>query len=203
MPLDPAVRVGDVLFGTDKIGHFFTNGLRYFDRYIEVRAAGGSEDEAVRAAVISGVVEESNTLGLGVSGIFSYADLQANDRGLRFFRELCEGDDRLLVEKDGRWSLRAPFAIERYVDPCWDESWNTNAFLPREGPAVLRGIEELCPHWTTAGVRERRMSYERMLCHSRSRPILDELRAAGLIPDPAEWAIDDVCRQKRTLSAAR
>lgn len=195
VPLDPAVRVGDVLFGTDKIGHFFTNGLRYFDRYLQARAAGQSEEEAVRAAVILGVLEESNLLGLGVSGIFSYADLHANDRGFRFFRELCEGSDPVLVVIDGHWRLRRPFAIERYIDPCWDESWNTSGFGPREGAAVLRAIEELCPRWSATIVQERRTLYRQNMCHSRSRPVLEELMRDGLIPDPSPWAIDAVCSQ--------
>lgn len=203
VPLDPAVRVGDVLFGTDKIGHFFTNGLRYFDRYLEARAAGGSEEEAVRAAVISGVVEESNLLGLGVSGIFSYGDLHANDRGFRFFRELCEGSEPDLTVVDGRWILRRPFAIDRYVDPCWDESWSTSGFGPREGPAVRRAIEELCPEWANARVQERRAKYRQQMCHSRSRPILEELMRDGLIPDPTPWNIDAVCTARGPAAERR
>jgi hypothetical protein len=193
VPLDPAVRVGDILFGTDKLGHFFTNGLRYFDRYLAVRASGQSEAEAVRAAVILGVLEESSFLGLGVSGIFSYADLHANDRGLRFFRELCSGPTPELRVVEGRWTLRRPFSIARYVDPCWDESWNTSAFSTLEGDAVRRAIEELCPRWSTPRVIERRAVYRRQVCHSRSRPILDELLRDGLVPDPSPWSIDAIC----------
>lgn len=200
VPLDPALRVGIFLFGTDKIGHFFTDGLRYFDKYLEERARGASEQEAVRAAVVLGVVEESNTLGLGVSGIFSFGDLQANDRGFRFFRELCEGPEPKLYLHHGRWVLREPFAIERFVDACWDEGWNTSAYGQREGPAILRAIQELCPRWRSPVVEARRARYRQTLCHSRSRPILAELLRAGVIPDPAPWSIDRICPPQKATS---
>lgn len=201
VPLDPAVRVGDVLLGTDKIGHFFTNGLRYFDRYLEVLATGVGEREAVRAAVMVGVLEEANRLGMGVSGIFSYADLHANDRGFAFYRALCEGPEPELVFDGGRWALRAAFSFERWVDPCWDEGWNPSAFAAREAPPVRRAIEELCPRWRHPRVQERRARYRAMACTSDSAPVLEELIARALIPDPGPWNADSICGMRSTAPA--
>ena len=91
VPVDPSVRVDDIVFGTDKIAHFFTNGARYYRRFLEEKAAGRSDDDAVDAAIAIGVGEEAGVLGQWASGIFSFADLQANLRGLFWYRSLCEG----------------------------------------------------------------------------------------------------------------
>lgn len=71
MPVDPAVRVGDIVFGTDKLAHFFTNGARYFARYFgryfaryqAVRDGGASVDDAEDAAIAVGLGEKTRAAG--------------------------------------------------------------------------------------------------------------------------------------------
>jgi hypothetical protein len=191
IPLDPTIGVDGVSFGTDKLGHFFTNGLRAWERYLDVRAAGGSEEDGLGAAILLGVQEEAGWLGMGVCGVFSYADIHANMSGVRFFRSLCEEGG--LVEHHGRFALHAPFRIRQHVDPCWDESFATSAFSPSEWAAVDKALLELCPLLDDPSVRARRDEYRRRGCNTAVVAELARLIAEGTAPDPSPWAIDRVC----------
>ncbi len=206
MPLDPAVRVGDVLFGTDKLGHFFTNGLRYLDRFDDAVAAGSTVADAELAAVRLGIAQERGWLGMGVCGVFSYADLAANWRGLLFFRGLCASSSRppspsspRLLQHDGRWVMSPAFDIAAVVDPCWDEAFATSAFSPAEDEPVRRAIVELCPRWRRPDITERQRRYLARGCQVRHRAILAPLVEAGEAPDPRPWSITEVCQTQPLL----
>lgn len=198
IPLDPTISAGGVWFGTDKLGHFFTNGLRAFDRYASARARGVDEAGAVRAAILLGVEEESGWLGLGVCGVFSYADIHANLSGLRFFRALCEEDE--LVEGESGWTLTVPFRMARWVDPCWDESFAPSAFAPSEAAALDAALQEVCPLLEAPHVRGQRAAYRARGCSPFVEAELARLVAAGLAPDATRWSIDAACADR---SAAR
>ncbi len=192
VPVDPAVRVGDIVFGTDKLAHFFTNGARYFARYHDVRDGGASEDDAEDAAIAVGLAEEQGFLGQWASGILSYADLQANYRGLRFFRSLCEGPRPALRLEQGRWHMDA-FDIARHVDPCWDEGFETSAFAAVDAPIIAGAVRELCPRYHRPDAQRRRAAYERQGCRGRSIDIVRRMISQGALPDPAATAIDKLC----------
>lgn len=66
-PLDPTFYTGGVYFGADKLGHFFPNGLRYYERYREALDEGLSEEEALARAIQVGIDQEKGDLGLAVS----------------------------------------------------------------------------------------------------------------------------------------
>ena len=123
------VRIGDVYVGSDKFGHFFTEGHTYYRLY----ATAGR-----RSALTFGEVTESTFYGELTTGIFSFADLAANLNGLRFWNEI-EGrlPDPLTgrpvlqpyVEcRLGRWHLTRRFDWRDYVDPAWDEAVNCSDF---------------------------------------------------------------------------
>jgi hypothetical protein len=205
VPLDPTVRVGDILFGTDKLGHFFTNGYRYFERFEKARAAGESEDQAERDAIATGVDEENTMLGVAVSGIFSYADLETNWRGFEFFRDLCEGDHpALTVDTSGKWHLNRSFHIEHWADPCWDEGFEPSWFASQSAKDVQRAIASSCTKWTSSPeVAERRARYEQRGCSSKSIDVLHEMIAQKKAPDPSPFSIDQICSTRGpTLSGA-
>jgi hypothetical protein len=48
-------------------------------------------------AVLFGVLTERTILGTSSSGIFSVSDLEANYRGMQFYRGLCDGPHPALV----------------------------------------------------------------------------------------------------------
>lgn len=195
-PLDPTTRVAGVNVGLDKIGHFLLNGRRYYERYLDAREAGADEERAVLHAIALGLEQENGILGMGVSSVFSYADLEANYQGLELFRWLCEGDDPALQKVDGRWTLTKPIDLERYVNPCWDESFTPNAFGESTAPGVLRALEEQCPLLDTDSVARLRASYRQRGCHSFSHRYVMSLVDAGELPDPRPYDVENVCRAR-------
>ncbi len=74
------IKVNDVLIGTDKIGHFFSQGRKFYRRY----RRSGDESLAGRRAVMT----ERMLFGRLMTGAFSNADLVANFEGYRFYRSL-------------------------------------------------------------------------------------------------------------------
>lgn len=193
VPLDPAVSLGGVTVGTDKIGHFITRGLYYYDRYLERRAAGMSEQAAERDVIVVGFKEERGWLGYGTNGVLSFADLEANWQGYLMFRELCENPATGLVLEHDQWMLREPFSIARWVTPCWDEGFYPSSLVPSLDEPVRRAITEMCPRLSQGAPLRRRLAYQQRGCDNRSVRVLRELVAAGEIGDPRRWSVEELC----------
>lgn len=123
------LRVGDVYLGADKFGHFFTEGLSYYEKYSALDTF---------SALQFGELSESTFYGELTTGVFSYADLAANLNGLRFWNAiLALKPDPISPETapqpyvqcvDKKWALTRAFDWADYVDPAWDEAVNANAF---------------------------------------------------------------------------
>ncbi len=192
VPLDPTLLVDDVLTGPDKIGHFFTNGYRSWERATDAGAAGADDDGALRAALLYGVDEEKGWLGLGIDGVFSWADLHAASAGVRYFDALCK-DAQLARGDDGRWSLARPFRFADWIDPCWDESFAHNAYADSEAEPVRVASLEVCPLLVDAAVQARRARYRARGCHQRTQAMFAAFVADGTAPDPAPWNIELLC----------
>lgn len=192
VPVDPSVRVDDIVFGTDKIAHFFTNGARYYRRFLEEKAAGRSDDDAVDAAIAIGVGEEAGVLGQWASGIFSFADLQANLRGLFWYRSLCEGAAPRLALVDGHWRLQ-PFSIADVVDPCWDEAFEPSAFASDDAERIRAAVVGHCPRFRTPSVQRRWRAYLARDCPGRERTAAVAERMQARPADARRIFIDRVC----------
>lgn len=201
VPLDPSLLVDDVVLGPDKIGHFFTNGLRAWETSLDARSA--DDKDGYVAAMRYGVDEENGWLGKGIDGVFSWADLTAAAAGVRFYASLCDAEQPVLVRGgDGRWSLSRLFALEDWVDPCWDESFNPSAFTDAEDTAVKEGVaREACPLLDDAAVQARRARYRARGCHARTQQVFHDLIVEGVAPDPAPWNVESVCRNSRPPAA--
>ncbi|MCD8523732.1 MAG: hypothetical protein LRY66_03805 [Saccharospirillaceae bacterium] len=124
------IRVHGVEIGTDKLGHFFTEGYSYFEVTDRLQ-------DSVEEGVLFGEWSESLYFGAQTTGVFSYADLAANLNGLRFWnRILAQHPDPLTglgvtpyVRCDHqRWQLTEAFSFQGYVDSAWNESVNCSAF---------------------------------------------------------------------------
>lgn len=123
----PVVRVGAVLVGIDKIGHFLSQGWFYYEKERAIRAADphASANEIDRRVRKYGHDLEMGYLGLGGTGIYSYADLAANWQGLVFFRSLFSGaQPYIAIDRRGRYYLARPFHIVDYATDAWDEVVN-------------------------------------------------------------------------------
>ncbi len=125
------LRVGDTYIGSDKLGHFFTEGYSYYDLYLR-----SGED----AAIDYGRLSEISFYGLLTTGIFSWADLTANLNGMRFWNALLalrpdpltrQTPEPIMACVQGKWKRQKDFHWKDYVDPAWDEAVNCVAFRDR------------------------------------------------------------------------
>jgi len=119
------IRINDQFIGTDKIGHFISQGRKYYRRY---RKTGSEEQAAQRAAFT-----ERAIFGRMSNGIYSNADLVANYEGHRFYRSLFEdgiipGKTAILRWEDDAWVVQRPFDWADHVNAYWDESLNNNHY---------------------------------------------------------------------------
>jgi hypothetical protein len=109
-------KLGGQIIGTDKIGHFFMQGLDFYDRV---------RDGTPIEQVLANEHGEDGIWGLGTSGVKSWADIAANYQGFRFWSRLVAGEGRYFrCEEDGRWVREAAFTWADYVNPAWDEALN-------------------------------------------------------------------------------
>jgi hypothetical protein len=153
--LSAVVRVGDVLIGVDKVGHFVVEGWHYFE-------SAYLEGEGIVAAMDWGEGTESTYFGLYTTGVYSYADLVADFEGLRFWLHvLGRFDDpldtgwlpdrpyvtcrrRFWIAGERRWHLSRRLHLDRYVTPVWDEAVNCCRYRNEEIEARVRArIDEL------------------------------------------------------------
>ena len=137
----PTINVGGVYFGTDKIGHFFSQGRKFYGRF----RATGDEAKAVRRSILT----EKGLFGRLTTGVYSNADLVANYEGYRFYRGLFH--DGVVADKPAifRWREGVPvkqraFTWADHVNPFWDEALNANAYSRRLLPYVKKRMLQLC-----------------------------------------------------------
>lgn len=121
----PTIKLNGVLIGSDKLGHFISQGRKFWRRYQR------SLDEA-QAAEHSAYTERA-LFGQMTTGVYSNADLVANYEGHRFFRSLFEdgivpGKPAILVWHVDHWVVQRPFTWADHVNAYWDEALNVNHF---------------------------------------------------------------------------
>lgn len=126
------LRIGDVHVGSDKFGHFFSEGYSYYELYT---------DDDPHSAIEYGKLTEKTYYGELTTGVFSYADLVANINGLRFWNAvLGRQTDPITPDvpvkpyftcREGLWYKQRRFDWRDYVDPAWDEAVNCDAFRDR------------------------------------------------------------------------
>jgi hypothetical protein len=121
----PTLKLNDILVGSDKIGHFISQGRKYYRRYVRY------QDEA-RAGEWSAFTERA-IFGQMSTGSYSNADLVANYEGYVFYRSLFEnnvipGKPSILKWEDEQWVFQRPFDWSDHVNEYWDEALNINHY---------------------------------------------------------------------------
>ncbi len=183
MPLGRTLRVGDVYFGIDKLGHMFGFGSRYYQRYLRYLRRGATEQEAIERIVRYGIITEKVLVGEYLDGVFSYADLEANFQGFMLARDMCEGDDPFLALEDEKWRLTRPVDLRTYITPDFDESYNLShwqADRKREVLAILR--EEYFEKRRSPRVQERFTLYRQRLPSESKKLVLKFFEDKGVQP---------------------
>ncbi len=137
----PTIRVNGVLVGTDKLGHFISQGWKYHRRHLR----GYPTERVVRL----GVRNEAGIFGSPTTGTFSNADLVANYEGFRFYLSLFGGDEEtgkpaIVTWEGGRARLQRPFDFRDHVNDYWDEALNPNRYDALLRTPMLVRLRELC-----------------------------------------------------------
>jgi hypothetical protein len=183
------IRLNDQLVGTDKIGHFISQGRKFYKRYLQM----GSEQEAAKRSVLT----EKAIFGQATTGSFSNADLVANFEGYRFYRSLFEdgfipGKPAILRWSDDHWVVQREFDWADHVNEFWDEALNPNEYTLLPSIYVRRQLLAMCdafwekPHLFVAAHRaELSERYAHIGLHENSELRMDVLctsEALKLVP---------------------
>ena len=142
--VNQTIRVNDQLIGTDKLGHFVSQGRKFYRRFLHHQ----SEEKAARRAAFA----EWAVFGQMSNGNYSNADLVANYEGHRFFRSLFEDDiipgKPAILRWDGnRWVVQREFDWADHVNEYWDEALNINHFDAMPYNHMYRRFISYCPQY--------------------------------------------------------
>lgn len=195
-PPGPTVEVHGVRIGTDKLSHLLGTAWYYHRWYRAARKRGLTTTEAELEVVRRGLWTENTVLGKLVTGVVSFGDLEANHQGMWFYEHLCAGDDPTIAYEEGVWRLRRPFDLREYVTPEWDESYQPNLYTRRKWAKVKPLLLGYCPMLEHPQVRAMREDYARRDRVTVTEKLIEEMVAAGKMPDPSEFTIESVCREE-------
>lgn len=138
------ININGVLVGTDKFGHFLSQGRKFYRRWVKMN------DES-RAAEQSAYTERA-IFGQLTTGSYSNADLVANYEGYRFYRSLfeddiVEGKPAILAWVEDHWIMQRPFDWSDHVNDYWDEALNINDYDKLLYPHIKARLLTLCDEY--------------------------------------------------------
>lgn len=182
--IGPTIKVNGVLIGSDKLGHFLSQGRKFWIRYVKM------QDEA-QAAEHSAFTERA-LFGQATTGVYSNADLVANYEGYRFYRSLFEdgvipGRPAILRWEDDRWVIQRLFTWADHVNDYWDEALNVNHFDSLLHPHMKERLMQFCPDYFQ---------------EPEAYTIQDESHLQALyghiqLRDTSEFRLDHLCEEER------
>lgn len=140
-------RVNDVMVGSDKFGHFFSQGYKYARR--EFR--GESKD----MILAKGRFAERWIFGQLTTGAYSNADLVANYEGWRFYQSLfrdgvVSGKRSILLKENGRYIRQRDFTWADHINDYWDEALNPSYLVRSLNRRLRERIHLLCDEYRGA-----------------------------------------------------
>ena len=180
------IRLGGSLVGSDKLGHFFSQGWKYWQSH-----RAGWSDERVAAR---GRFNERWIFGQLTTSVYSNADLVANWEGYLFYRSLFE--DGVVADKPalvrfagGRATVQRPFTFADHVNDYWDEALNPSHWSPALERSLRPRLAELCAGgptesapWVSPRDPELAERYVRLGLRRESELRLDEVCARDPAP---------------------
>ena len=189
------INVNGIYLGLDKLDHILRTGYLYFTLYQKYRQQGLSEQQAEIAAIQKGIVQEKTYFGYWVSGVFSYADLEANYQGLRLHQQFCSGNHPYLSQRpNGTWAFLRTIDFRAYINPWFDESYNSNAYLRRRFKSVYPELKKYCQARNSAWLQKRNHYYQRWKDQaSFSVHYLRQQIALGKLDNPKHYSLNTIC----------
>lgn len=187
----PVIRIGPLLVGLDKLGHFLGQGWFYARAYEALRSADprATEEELLGRVRAYGHELELGYQGLTGTGVYSYADLAANWQGFQFYRALWAGPRPFIIASHGGYRVARTFHILDYATDAWDEA--TNPSRPRSEQFFRKVARYLRAH----------------VCEPYRGAVIKFTNASGRDQDPREyvwegaspfgaehrWQLADIC----------
>ncbi|MBI2520619.1 MAG: hypothetical protein HYV97_09380 [Bdellovibrio sp.] len=196
-PMGRNLNFNGVILGSDKLAHFFSTGLRYFNLFKSAKKKGMSDEEATRKAIRYGISLERSYLGLWPSGVFSWGDLEANYQGLQMNRRFCDGDRPYLAQDpEGYWRLANPVEMGDFLNPYMDETFNPSYYGFLKWLKVKPMLQKYCSRKLAPEVTKRMDYYQSVAKKSYNIRYLEELRAAGdrKIPVREKQYLSAICK---------
>jgi len=196
--IDVTINVNSVYFGTDKISHFLGSGYEYYKIYLAVREKTDSENRARFGAIKWGIGMENSILGIHSVRVFSYADLEANYQGLIMAIGFCQGNRPNIVFNGSKWVLEKPVDFKNFVNPNWDETFNSSAFTEKLLKEVRINISKrkLCEKLYSSWVTNRMKNYRMLDKDFKVRGFLDTSRSARLLNLSQRYQFEDLSRNE-------
>ncbi len=196
--IDEIINIGGIYFGIDKLSHFTGSGYLYYQTYLIFM--DNPDINAEEMAIWFGILGEKSIIGRIASGVFSYADLEANYQGMQLGRNMCEGDNPMLLHTVDGWALTHPIDMRNYVNPLWDESYNPSYYydgfnltlMPKNTP-VLNNMPDYCESFQSPFVQDLFSFYDSFQIDSPSNTFLQHLIQEGKLPSPAPFDIRTIC----------
>lgn len=187
----PTVKIDGQMIGTDKFGHYFSQGLKFFLRYQK------SLDES-KAAERSAYTERA-LFGQMSTGSYSNADLVANFEGFRFYLSLFEdnvvpGKPAILAWKEDHWVIQREFTWADHVNEYWDEALNINDYDALLYPYMKERLETFCPDYFQAP--------DRYTIEEQQEEVLKRRYEHLQLRDTSELRLSEVCRPAGTAHPA-
>ncbi len=184
------IRVNDQLIGSDKLGHFLSQGRKYYRRY---RRSYSEQDAAQHSAFT-----ERAIFGRVTTGSYSNADLVANYEGHRFYRSLFEDDivpgkPAILRWEDGGWVMQRSFDWADHVNEYWDEALNINHFDALLYKPMHERLVSLCPqYWENP----------ELYTIADEAPLREKYAHLGM-RDTSELRLDSLCPVQQAITAGK
>lgn len=190
--LAPNIQVNGYYFGTDKLSHFASTGMIYFRIFRDQIRKNKSSLAALKRAIDWGIRDEKTVHGFWASGVFSYADLEANYQGLLFFQRFCSTENSFLQRSnDGNWSLVNPPEIKEFINGAWDESYLLSYRKPLNWKKVAAIIKaKYCEKFQTTRVQKRFSYYKETSRLSKSQEYLTGIKSL-----PPAQSFKDLCSE--------
>jgi hypothetical protein len=192
----PTIKVNEVLIGSDKLGHFISQGKKFYRRYMKSL-------DAAKAAEHSAYTERA-LFGQMTTGSYSNADLVANYEGFLFYLSLFEdeivpGKKAILAWKEDHWVIQRSFTWADHVNEYWDEALNINHYDRLLHHHMEERLQTFCGDYFRAPemytIENEEILRERYK-HLQLRDTSD-LRLDHLCPGNPEYSISGVAGQSQ------
>lgn len=125
----PSIKMQGVVFGTDKLSHFFENGHDLFEKHLKGTELGSVPEQNLNLVLDASIEVEEGHLGWSTTGIKSYGDIHAHIQGAFFWQEFLSADSGWWSCEHDRIVIQRRFDFADYVHDGWSEAINCNEYV--------------------------------------------------------------------------